>query len=261
MKIENILEKIAIYGTHNRRNAILDILKDNNIEYRLQSIESSFKYFQNTRYNIIVDIGNNFDKSKEKILLTAHYDVVSGSTGANDNASSVSILLKLIIELKHINKPIRFVFFDGEEMGGIGSNAYINNYNTEGTTLVNLDVCGCGDRISIEKHLNEDNHILDNLLKNNEKYNVFEVESFPFNDAKIFQKNGIDNICIVSLPQEDIDILNGVEIFIDEKIAHKYSFVWQYQHNGKYDSIEYINYEMISKIYNYILELFKTSDD
>lgn len=295
IEFQNILPKIAIKGTEDRRHAITSFLKKHNIEYKLQEIEEKYPiYISNTAtkdldegfddiyddmddddfsffgyshsyrktteyrstyyYNIIVDIGD-FENTKQKILLTAHYDVVTGSTGANDNGSSISILLKLITEYK--GKPIRIVFFDGEECGGIGSKNYIEEYiNTEELRneyiMINFDVCGCGDKIVIENKIKGTEYdLISNLCLQND---VVELDRLPFNDAKIFDRKGINNICIVALPQEDIDISNGKEIIdpITGRKQHFGSYIWKYQHNGIYDNIGYINYKIMNNIYIFI---------
>lgn len=292
IKLQNILPKIAIKGTEDRRHAILSFLKEHNVKYYLQEIEEKYPVYSSSAtkdldgefediyddldddyfgffncqydkvteykskyyYNIIVDIGD-FENAKQKILLTAHYDVVYGSSGANDNGSSISILLKLITEYN--GTPIRIVFFDGEECGGIGSRNYIEKYITTDELkneyiMLNLDVCGCGDKIVIEnqiKNIKYDD--VSNFCKLND---IIEINRLPFNDAKIFDRKDISNICIVALPQEDIDISNGKEI-IDPITGRKQyfgSYIWKYQHNGIYDDIAYINYNIMEQIYDCI---------
>jgi len=107
--------------------------------------------------NIIVDFSPS---SKEKrLLFTAHYDVVKGSPGANDNASGVSVLLGLCYQLKHIRAPVRIVFFDREEawlrtpilrLGLLGSLYYAWRANVQTIAAVyNLELCGSGDCLGI----------------------------------------------------------------------------------------------------------------
>lgn len=288
MELKEILERIAIKHTDNRKNAILEILNENDIYYDIQEIQkeypkytSRFSYFDfdydeeddeeeyessiSYYYNILVDLGP-FEQSKEKLLLTAHYDVVTGSTGANDNGSSLAILLKLITDLGYTNLPIRVAFLDGEEIGGVGSRGYIDKcINTpelkNDITVINFDVCGCGDNIVIEDRI-LGNNALSNILLSNEilqKHNVLKAPRLPFNDAKIFAQNDIDALCVVVLPKEDIELMYEERTFLKDLIGRKHfgSYVWEYQHNGKYDDIAYVNYEMMQKVYKYILEIFK----
>jgi hypothetical protein len=51
-----------------------------------------------------------------RIVVGAHYDTVTGSPGADDNASGVAVLIELAALLKNDALPIRFVAFANEEM-------------------------------------------------------------------------------------------------------------------------------------------------
>jgi Zn-dependent M28 family amino/carboxypeptidase len=106
--------------------------------------------------NIIVDFSPG---SENQLLFSAHYDVVKGSAGANDNASGVSVLLGLCQKLKNIRVPVRVVFFDREEawlrtpllrLGLLGSLYYVWTLNARKISAVyNLEFCGLGDYLII----------------------------------------------------------------------------------------------------------------
>lgn len=59
-------------------------------------------------------------------LIGAHYDTVGGSRGADDNASGVAAVMEVARLLKDVplKQTLRFVFFDQEESGLLGSTAY-----------------------------------------------------------------------------------------------------------------------------------------
>lgn len=63
------------------------------------------------------------------LLFGGHYDGVTNSVGANDNASGVAVLLELARVLAQAGRPetLRFVGFDGEEEGLLGSTAYVES--------------------------------------------------------------------------------------------------------------------------------------
>ncbi|MFY9813945.1 MAG: M28 family peptidase, partial [Dehalococcoidales bacterium] len=63
--------------------------------------------------NIIVDFSTSFEN--KRLIISAHYDVVKGSPGANDDASGVSVLLGLCQDLGAIKAPVKIIFFDREE--------------------------------------------------------------------------------------------------------------------------------------------------
>ena len=92
-----------------------------------------------TSHNLVATIMGS-EKSEEIICFTAHYDSVRFSTGAYDNGTgSVTILevLRYFVE----NKPkrtLKFIWCGSEEMGLLGSHAYVNQHKEE---LENYKLC------------------------------------------------------------------------------------------------------------------------
>lgn len=87
------------------------------------------------------------DPTKGKILVTAHYDTVRGSLGADDNASAIAAILELaqLFSGEHsTQRSLQFALFDQEEMGLRGSLAFVadsaNLARLEG--VINLDMLG-----------------------------------------------------------------------------------------------------------------------
>ncbi|GJM20211.1 MAG: hypothetical protein DHS20C15_01260 [Planctomycetota bacterium] len=68
----------------------------------------------------------NASPSKPLLLLVCHYDSVPASPGADDNGSGTVGLLALARRLAPRNLPVEIglVFFDGEELGLLGSRRY-----------------------------------------------------------------------------------------------------------------------------------------
>ncbi|MBR7034145.1 MAG: M28 family peptidase [Bacteroidales bacterium] len=109
-----------------------------------------------TTNNICYYIDN--EKTDKSIFFTAHYDHLGQFgpvtyNGANDNASGVALMLTLAEYFqKHKDEiPINlyFIAFTGEELGMLGSKAFVNNHlymNCDGCDFViNLDLVGTGD--------------------------------------------------------------------------------------------------------------------
>jgi len=67
-----------------------------------------------------------------EIILSAHIDS-AGTPGAQDNASGVAVLLELAHTLPKLDLPfrLRFVFFGAEEVGLLGSKAYLNRHRED----------------------------------------------------------------------------------------------------------------------------------
>jgi hypothetical protein len=67
------------------------------------------------------------DPGLGEIVLAAHYDTVADSPGAADNAAGCAVALGVVEELLRapLRRSLRVVFFDGEEAGLLGSEAWV----------------------------------------------------------------------------------------------------------------------------------------
>jgi Zn-dependent M28 family amino/carboxypeptidase len=73
------------------------------------------------------------------LVLGAHFDTVTGSPGANDNATGVAIVLAAARALGGLScrdTNVAFVFFDQEEIGLVGSQAYAQAAAAAGRNIV-----------------------------------------------------------------------------------------------------------------------------
>jgi hypothetical protein len=79
--------------------------------------------------------------------MSAHYDSVKISPGANDDGSGVAVILAAAEILCHyrFNSTIRFVLFSGEEQGLFGSHEYVQNALRKGDNILgDLNFDGVG---------------------------------------------------------------------------------------------------------------------
>lgn len=123
------------------------------VQYTVQGEDSTV-----TGTNVIGYIDNKADKT---VIIGAHYDHLGmggdGSlhreepaihNGADDNASGVSILLKLASELKssmYTGNNYLFIAFSGEELGLLGSNYFAKNPTVsieQVNYMLNMDMVG-----------------------------------------------------------------------------------------------------------------------
>jgi aminopeptidase YwaD len=109
-----------------------------------------FQFRGNRFKNLILDLPG-IDPAAAPILIGAHYDTVPGTMGADDNASGVAMLLELvrIFATTPVTHPIRFVAFDLEEMGLLGSKAYVAELQRQKQALrlmLSLEMVGYCDR-------------------------------------------------------------------------------------------------------------------
>lgn len=69
----------------------------------------------------------------EIVYVTAHYDSVAHSPGANDDGSGTSAIVEIARTMKDLptDKELRFIAFGAEEIGLVGSNYYVANLPQE----------------------------------------------------------------------------------------------------------------------------------
>src|SRR5262249_54997652 len=128
-----------------RQFAVADFLRRRNIRFD----RHRFSTFEGEGENFIVDVGSG----DRVVVLIAHHDAVPGSPGANDNAAAVGILLHLLGRLGR-NPPtrlrVRFLFPAAEELGYLGTRAYVNEISMAGIVgVLSLELCGIGDSLVI----------------------------------------------------------------------------------------------------------------
>jgi aminopeptidase YwaD len=92
---------------------------------------------------------------EQVVVLGAHYDTVPEVPGANDNASGTAVLLTVAQELRQKSFPftIRFIAFGSEEVGLLGSKAYVDSLSPEEQdqiiAMLNFDALGGGNNIVV----------------------------------------------------------------------------------------------------------------
>lgn len=90
---------------------------------------------------------------KPFIGISCHFDTAPNCPGANANASAVAVVLSLVrksLLTPTENLGIQFFFFDEEERGLKGSQAYTDQMGTRGMMgLLNLEMVGMGDQFAI----------------------------------------------------------------------------------------------------------------
>jgi len=80
-----------------------------------------------TGANVAVTIPATMGGAGKEIIVGAHFDTVTNSPGANDNASGVAVVLavaRYLVDVPCRTAPVTIVLFDGEENGLLGSRAY-----------------------------------------------------------------------------------------------------------------------------------------
>ena len=89
------------------------------------------------------------------VVLGAHYDSVPGLSGANDNAAGTAVLLTIAKSLAGVDLPftVMFIPFGSEELGLLGSGAYIDSLTDEEVAriaaMMNFDTLATGSELNI----------------------------------------------------------------------------------------------------------------
>lgn len=103
---------------------------------------------ERTGYNVI---GTIQGKSDETIVLGGHYDTVAAGPGAGDNGSGTATILELARVMGSRPQPehtLVFIAFDAEELGLLGSRAYVNGLSDAQLrklrAMLNFDMLGAG---------------------------------------------------------------------------------------------------------------------
>lgn len=91
--------------------------------------------------NILVDFTGT-TRPHEVLIVSAHFDAVPGSPGADDDASGVAGVMELARIMKEVGpgqRTIRLVLFNLEEVGLVGSRAYVSSWLKEQRAMAPTD--------------------------------------------------------------------------------------------------------------------------
>ena len=167
---------------------------------------------------------------KDIVAVCAHYDVVPGSKGYNDNGMSIVIVLEM---LQVLPDNVEVVFTNGEESGQTGAREYLKYVNHSLRACVNLDVCGCFDAVYLDP--------MD--CKQAKRLPGCKKGVMPPSDALAFYNEGIPSVCF-STGRSDVGFQEGIRQ------------ICQTIHRRAMDNdFSMLNFEMIPKVQGKVLEL------
>jgi Zn-dependent M28 family amino/carboxypeptidase len=95
--------------------------------------------------NVIATTPLETEASAAPLVLAAHYDTVSGSPGADDNASALAVLLDVArrVPPSGLRRPVRFIAFCLEEENLLGSRAYAAHLAATSQAVLGAIVLEC----------------------------------------------------------------------------------------------------------------------
>jgi Zn-dependent M28 family amino/carboxypeptidase len=116
--------------------------------FGLEVSSHAFDAFGHTFENIIATIPSGTQGTGARqppLLVAAHYDTVAGSSGADDNASGLAVMLEVARSLQAVplSRPVRFIGFCLEEEDLLGSLAYAAHLRATGRELRGAIVLEC----------------------------------------------------------------------------------------------------------------------
>jgi Zn-dependent M28 family amino/carboxypeptidase len=192
-----------------RKNAITAYLDASGIDYT----KDEFTLPGLSGTNIVANVpGKNAGKV---LLLGAHYDRVPQGKGAVDNAGSCAVLLELLSEFKSKpleNYSVRAIFFDLEERGLVGSQAYFAKARESGlpALALNLDIFAYGDTFFATASA-EDGPLAGALQQAAQQSSMplrlIARNQYPASDHRIMMLAGIETVGLALIDGAEIDAL------------------------------------------------------
>lgn len=149
--------------------------------------------FKLTSHNVVATIPGN-SKKEEIVCFTAHYDSVPFSTGAYDNGTGTTTILELLAYFSENrpNRTLKFIWCGSEEMGLLGSKAYVEAHKEElkdYKLCINVDMTGvvlgkdiacCTSEMALVNYINYLGRELGFPIT--AKQGVYSSDSTPFAD-------------------------------------------------------------------------------
>ena len=157
-----------------RYQILLDLIQELGLNSTVISIEDKRHFFIFPKgYTLKLSMGMSFPFSGQNpVILVAHYDRVSGSTGANDNSAAVFQLLKTAEKLTAQGTDYWVIIFsDKEELrtgetirdqGSFSMAEKLRDWGLGNARIFIFDACGTGDTFVIS-------NTTDYLLKKGER--------------------------------------------------------------------------------------------
>ena len=158
---QNLRETVAhlagVIGERNwrqtgKRNQAAGYIEQRLASCRCETKGQTFTYRGGDYCNVFADVRGSGTATDGILVVGAHYDTVTGSPGADDNASGIAGLLELarLASEKPFRRPVRFVAFSLEEppvfmTSRMGSYVHAKGLRDEGTAvfgMISLEMLG-----------------------------------------------------------------------------------------------------------------------
>jgi hypothetical protein len=241
--LQTYIQTIQDFGPHPTGSTACDALEtylyDTLASFHVSSVRlDPWTYKLRSGKNIVATIqGNPNDTSI--VIVSAHYDSVKISPGANDDGSGVAVVLAVAdIMSKHsFNSTLRFVLFSGEEQGLLGSHEYAQNASRNKEHIIgDIQLDGVGYAVSSDDGSKIEHHA------NNQSAWMIDLST---------------SIATLYHEQIELEVLRLPHVtFSDHESFVKYhyaaSYLWEYASTPYYhtteDTLEHLNITYLAKV-------------
>ncbi len=153
-------------------------------------IETTDTQSESTSWNIIGDVKSESSRG-EMVVLGAHYDCHDVSPGAEDSASGVLAVLAIARAMQHhaefLNRNVRVILFGVEELGLIGSQAYVDSFPEDlqkTRFMFNLDSAGRRMRKGLTVYAPDSREYFRTMSQQMDEEIVVDQNVFPFREPE-----------------------------------------------------------------------------
>ena len=208
--------------SNDQRLAVLeDELRRRQLPYARQSFPpaGAAGARRRTGHNVVVSLG----AGPPQVVVGAHFDAHRLENGALshglvDNAAGVLVLLRAAEALGGgaLRGTVHFVFFDQEELGLLGSRAYVQSLGSPPAAMINVDIVGYGDTLLYGPgDLSREHSLARRTQRVCARHAAACVGTprMPPSDDRSFERAGIPAVSLAMLPAEEAHrlwlLLNG----------------------------------------------------
>ena len=188
-----------------RGDTLLQLLRDRGFEPRIQEFPNTATERESREVgrNLIVTVGDG----PGDIVVGAHYDVFrlrSGEItgGAVDNGAAAVVLTRVAETLRghYLHHRVSIALFDLEEVGGLGSRAYVESEDGSRTVaMVNVDVVADESTLMYGPTSHDGNEVVYRSLRivcARAAITCMAFPQYPPSDDRSFQAAGIPNVSL-----------------------------------------------------------------
>ncbi len=258
VNLDRHLTKLALSDPAARRAALEEVLTDEGLPFSLQEPAAGAAGGPVRNY-LLTDASGALCP-----LLLAHYDAYPGSTGANDNAAALCILIDLAAELKKRGIPADFAFLDGEEAGHTGARLLQQNRPGRNSVVINLDMCGYGDTITVYARGSQHRPGARPFCRKKllAAHAGLLVPYLPEGDDVCFSTRQQPVLSVAVMPKWDVQYLKAMAAQGSGLLGRTPEFrmmtgqmeVAGTMHGGFRDAVRWVRPEAMQQVYDYLLD-------